>query len=502
MQPIERFYAAVARTPHAVAVREDDRELTYAQLRAQVDAVACALQSQFPAPGVRIGICARNTTAHLTTLLGVYAAGHVWVPLSPRNGRVDLDAMIAAARPSMILADVASVDRFTPPGVPVWMLDDAATGTVSLFALAAQHAGRTPVLHERADEDAQIIKFSGGSTGAPKPVVQSVRTLHAQADGLRDFFGFDASDVNLIVAPLTHGASCFVLPVLERGGCHVMLADTKPSQIFAAIARCGVTTMYAPPTLLYALMAHEGPTPTLTSLRHVIYSAAPMTPERIRECQRFFGPVIETAYGQVEAPQIISAMRANELLDERNQLSVGRASSVATVAIMRADGSLSDANEEGEIVVRGPLLMSEYFERPEQTASTLVDGWLHTGDVGVLDERGYLFIRARLREIINTGGFKVFPGDVEASLARHPAVAECAVFGVPDAKWGEAVSAAVVLLADARTSREELIAHVKQELGSVKAPKHLWFVAQLDRNAAGKVSRAGVRASILASENV
>jgi acyl-CoA synthetase (AMP-forming)/AMP-acid ligase II len=222
-----------------------------------------------------------------------------------------------------------------------------------------------------------------------------------------------------------------------------------------------------------------------------------MTPERIRECQQFFGPVIETAYGQVEAPQIITAMRADELLDARNLHSVGRASSVATVAIMRADGTACDVHEEGEIVVRGPLVMSGYFEQPEHTATALVDGWLHTGDVGVLDARGYLFIRARLREIINSGGFKVFPGDVEASLARHPAVAECAAFGVPDAKWGEAVSAAVVLHPTARVSDEELIRHVKQELGSVKAPKRLWRVAQLERNAAGKVSRSAVRAAIL-----
>jgi len=202
------------------------------------------------------------------------------------------------------------------------------------------------------------------------------------------------------------------------------------------------------------------------------------------------------SYGQVEAPQIIAAMRADELLIEENLGAVGRPSSVATVKIMRADGAMLGPDEIGEIVVSGPLLMSGYLDRPAETAATIVDGWLHTGDLGMLDERGYLFIRGRLREVINSGGFKVYPGDVESSLARHAAVAECAVFGAEDARWGEAVNAAVVLKPGMIVESDELIAWVKEELGSVKAPKRVWFVERLERNAAGKVSRAAVRESL------
>jgi acyl-CoA synthetase (AMP-forming)/AMP-acid ligase II len=192
-------------------------------------------------------------------------------------------------------------------------------------------------------------------------------------------------------------------------------------------------------------------------------------------------------------------MRADELLMTENLASAGRASSVATVAIMGPDESLLGAGEVGEIVVRGPLLMSGYLDRPAETARAIVDGWLRTGDVGTLDTRGYLFIRGRLREVINSGGFKVFPGDVESSLARHPAVDECAVFGMEDPKWGEAVHAAVVLRQGMRADADELIAFVKHELGSVKAPKRVWFVDRLERNAAGKVSRAGVREAVRAA---
>ena len=248
-----------------------------------------------------------------------------------------------------------------------------------------------------------------------------------------------------------------------------------------------------------ALIGHaEVPRAALQSLRHVIYSAAPMPPQRIRDCQRVLGPVIETAYGQVEAPQIISAMRARELLIEENLTSVGRPSSVATVGIMGADGAMLPPGGVGEIVVSGPLLMNGYLDQPDETERTIVDGWLHTGDLGMIDGRGYLFIRGRLREVINSGGFKVFPADVEAALARHPAVAECAVFGMGDPKWGEAVNAAVVVRPAMAVAGDELIAWVKGELGSVKAPKRIWFVERLERNAAGKVSRAAVRAAVSA----
>jgi fatty-acyl-CoA synthase len=475
LQPIERFYESVARNPDAVAVAGTAAgDVSYHQLAHAVASLACAYQELDGLAGSRVGICLANNYEHLVALLATYAAGKVWVPLSPRNARKDLDAMIAVTRPSILIDDPAKV-----------------------HAMIAGQAGREPAQIERTDDDAQIIKFSGGSTGVPKPVVQSMRCVNAQADGLRDFFEFNSDEVNLISAPLTHGASCFVLPILEVGGRHVLTETAKSNVVFDAIAAHGVTTMYAPPTLLYSMIeSHELSRADLRSLRHVIYSAAPMPPQRIRDCQRAFGPVIETAYGQVEAPQIITAMRADELMLEENLTSVGRASSVVSIGILAVDGTLLPSGEVGEIVVSGPLLMSGYLDRAEETERAIVDGWLRTGDLGMMDERGYLFIRGRLREVINTGGFKVYPAEVEASLARHRAVEECAVFGVDDTKWGEAVNAAVVLRPKLQVTAEQLIAWVKAELGSVKAPKRIWFVERLERNAAGKVSRASVKASL------
>jgi len=203
----------------------------------------------------------------------------------------------------------------------------------------------------------------------------------------------------------------------------------------------------------------------------------------------------------VEAPQIVTAMRADELLRDENLTSIGRPSPVAEVAIMDPAGNWLPNGETGEIVVRGPLVMSGYLDRPDMTAQAVVDGWLHTGDLGLIDERGYVHIRGRLREVINSGGFKIFPGDVEAVLAKHAGVAECSVFGVPDEKWGEAVHAAVLLAPGVLVSAPALIAFVKAELGSVKAPKVVHFVAELPRNAAGKVSRADVRRMVVGARS-
>ena len=501
MLPIDFFRRGLAHDPRATAVEADGARVSYADFSAEVEALASAFQALDPTPGSRVGICAFNTREHLTALLATYAAGKVWVPLNPRNGLAELDAMLAATRPGIVVADESCTQKFSATGA-AFVLGKVSSGTTAsphtVRGLIDRNVGRSAEPVRRSAEDAQVVKFSGGTAGQPKAVLQSVRCINAQARGILDFFAFTSDDCNLIAAPLTHGTSCFVLPILAAGGRLKLIEKATSAGIVDALASGGVTTVYLPPTVIYAMMAEpEAAQQSYPSLRHLIYSAAPMPPDKITAARRIFGPALETAYGQVEAPQIITAMRAREFEDPRNFASVGRATTVAQVKVMDPEGRILPAGEVGEVVVRGDLVMSGYLGMPALTAHTIVDGWLHTGDLGALDKRGYLFLRGRLKDVIISGGFNIFPADVEAVLSRHPAVHECSVFGAPDAKWGEAVHAAVELRAGSTASEAELIQFVKRELDSVKAPKAVHFIPELPRNPVGKVVRRTVRETIL-----
>jgi acyl-CoA synthetase (AMP-forming)/AMP-acid ligase II len=468
---------------------------------AEVRALAAAFQELDPAPGSRVGTCAWNTREHVTALLAAYAAGKTWVPLNPRNGAAEIRGMMDATRPGIVVADESCLDRIPEGGATLIVGKTTTRSGRTVQSLIESHAGRQPHDPALGAEDVQVIKFSGGSTGRPKAVLQPVRCINRQATAILETFEFNAADVNLVAAPVTHGTSCFILPVFAAGGRHVLLEKASPAGILEAFAARQVTTAYLPPTLIYMLLAEPGLKPRgYPRLRHLIYSAAPMPPERIRQVRDIFGDVLETAYGQVEAPQIVTAMRAAEFADDANWLSVGRATAGTQVAIMDRPGSFLREGEIGEVVVRGDLVMSGYLDRPDLTAQALVDGWLHTGDLGTLDERGYLYLRGRSREVIISGGFNVFPADIESVLCRHPAVAECSVFGVEDPKWGEAVHAAVSLHPGADASESDIIRFVKHELDSVKAPKRVHFLAALPHNAVGKVSRREVKALIARGE--
>jgi fatty-acyl-CoA synthase len=290
--------------------------------------------------------------------------------------------------------------------------------------------------------------------------------------------------------------STYILPILAQGGRHVILDEVNPKSVLEAFRQQGITTTFMPPTLIYMLMAEAGTEREhFPGLRHLIYGGAPMPPEKIRAVQRFFGPVLETTYGQTEAPQIVTFMSAEEFAQEGNIGSVGRMALVSDMAIMDPEGRILPV---GEIVVRGDLVMAAYWNMPDKTAETIVDGWLHTGDRGFLDARGYLYLRDRLREVIITGGFNVYPIDVENVLTQHPAVHESAVFGIDDDKWGEAVHAAIQLKPDQQVSAEELIGFAKRELGSVKAPKHIHFYESLPRSPVGKVQKDAVKREVAA----
>lgn len=497
MLPIDFFRRAVARFPERVALESPSGRVTFADLAGRVDALAAALQDRVAAESGRVGICATNSPEHVVALLACLAAGRTWVPLNPRSGRAELEAVLGLARPDVVLCEDVCRDRLPDWPAPILRLSPQRDGPAgpSSADWIISHAGRRPAPVFPDLSAVQALKFTSGSSGKAKGVLQSYRCWNTHVASISHAFAFAPDERFLAAAPITHGTSCFLLPVLAAGGCIVLPPRAKPDAILQAFAEQGVTGSYMTPTMIYNLLAEPGARDrSYPAVRHLIYSGAPMRMEQIRQTLEVFPGALETSYGQAEAPQIISYMRGADFADPRNHGSVGHPGLLVRVGILDDAANELPAGEIGEICVRGDLVANGYLDNPEAEAESFVDGWLKTGDLGRFDERGLLYIEGRKKDVIISGGFNIHPKDVEEVLGRHDAVLECSVFGVEDPKWGEAVHAAVELRAGSRVTESELIAFVKTELDSVKAPKRIHVVDRLPRNAVGKVVRREAKA--------
>ena len=501
MLPIDHLFRAAARWPDRIAVDAPGETLSYRALAERIAALAAAFQARCPDPDSRIGICAHNTLTHLIAMLAVQAAGRCWVALNPRNGREELDRFVDLARPALVVADEDCLDRFTASaeGLILGETETSSAAADTVAGLIAGHAGKRPGALSTDLSRIAAVKLTGGSTGKPKAVMQSQRCWNAVTVSQVLAIGLAAEDVTLLAAPITHGSGQYVLPTMAVGGRLVLVNRPRPANILDAFEGRGVSTVFLPPTMIYMLLAEPGAAGrSYPALRHLIYAGAPMRAERIVEARHVFSGAVETSYGQAEAPQIMAYQRASDFADAANLGAVGFPTALTRLSVVDPDGRHLPRGETGEIVAAGDLLFSGYLDNPEATEAVLRDGWLRTGDLGAFDEAGRLFIRGRARDVIITGGFNVYPGDVERALGRHPAVHECTVFGVEDEKWGERVEAAVELKPGMDADEAALIAFVKQALDSVKAPKAVAIMASLPRSAVGKVVRAEAKRAALA----
>ncbi len=348
-----------------------------------------------------------------------------------------------------------------------------------------------------------MIVGTGGTTGRPKGVVLTGRNIETMTALTLMSYPFDPRPRYLALAPLTHAAGVLCFPVMTLGGEIVVMRRPHLGEFVDLVGRHRITHAFLPPTLIYLLLDHPAlPAADLSSLRCLWYGAAPMSATRLEEALTRIGPVMGQLFGQTEAPMMISTMppaehfHADGSLARERFSSAGRPSPLCRVGIMDAAGALVGVGERGEIVVRGSLVIAGYYRDPAATAAATTDGWHRTGDIGYLNEDGYLYIVDRAKDMIITGGFNVYSAEVEQALMAHPAVRDCAVIGLPHDKWGEQVTAVVELHSDAVTSETEIIAFVKAAIGSVKAPKHITFWTELPRSKLGKVLKTEVKAKL------
>jgi acyl-CoA synthetase (AMP-forming)/AMP-acid ligase II len=489
---------------------------TYRESLTTVKQVGAKLRSTGIRPGDRVGILSTNSGLAFLCGLAVLRVGAVWAPLSSTATAEELGALLdlldctvvfyAPALAELVersLGDRAShlaVASSRPllvalgdhgrPGDP--MLNDWAQGF-------GDGAGVTP----RAPDDTAILLPTGGTTGRSKAVQVPHRALRHMTDAMLAHMP-EWRPVQILAAPMTHAAGLLTFPVLERGGTTIVQESVDPARIIEAIEVQRATRLFLPPTAIYKLLEYPDVAEhDFSSLRYFIYAAAPMSVSRLRQAIGTFGPVLTQTFGQAEAPMIATFFGPDEHMDAvltpshaARLASCGRASMVARVAVVDERDAPLPVGVNGEIVISSELVTTGYLtEHGPGGASPQLGRRLPTGDIGYLDHDGYLYICDRKRDMIISGGFNVFPSEVERVLWEHPAVADCAVIGVPDDKWGERVTAIVELVAGHHPSAElsaELIAECRRRLGAVKTPKQCLF-RSLPRSNVGKVLKRDLR---------
>lgn len=494
MFPIDFFYRAAQLHASRIAIESPAKQITYAQLKTAVNALAVALQAKDPTPGSRVGLCAANSPNYIVGMLAILAAGKVWVPLNYRSTSSEIRRILDTTTPTALIVDDIGNELIHGD-------ENLKIPFAQFSELINEHQGQVPIRHALSRDDTQAIKFTGGTTGIPKGVMQPYRAWVAGI--MNQVFGWNIThhDKFVICAPISHGTGTYIVPLLAQGGTLLLCASNSAEDIVQAFKHQGGTMTFMPPTLIYKLMAAPGiDASSFPALRLLIYGGAPMPTEKVIHTQAFFGPVVATTYGQTEAPQIATLLTPNDLANPAYRASVGRVTWLSELAIMSPDGEQLPTGQMGEIVIKGDLVMTGYWKLPEKTLETIKNGWLHTGDVGYLDEQGFLYLKERLRDVIITGGFNVYPIDVENTLSLHDAVHEASVFGVPDEKWGETVNAAIELKPSRSVTADELKTFVREKLGPVLTPKNIYFYDSLPRSSVGKVLKTTIKENVINTE--
>jgi acyl-CoA synthetase (AMP-forming)/AMP-acid ligase II len=495
----------------APCLTTDGRTSSYAEVQDLSQQVASALVRHGVEPGDKVAILSANDPVAFTCVFGISRAGAVWCPINPRNEAAENRELLDLFDCTVLLFAasfaplVTSIRDDLPKLRTLVCLDGDVDGALGWADFLGDPAPPGGVVEVVPVDDVAMIVGTGGTTGRPKGVVLTGRNLETMTALTLIGYPFEGRPVYLALAPLTHAAGVLCFPVLASGGEIVVMRSPDVGGFLRLIEEHRVTHTFLPPTLVYMVLAHDRLESTdLSSLQCFWYGAAPMSATRLEEALTRIGPVMAQLFGQTEAPMMVSTMspadhfRADGSVATDRLSSAGRAAPLVTVAIMDDQGALLPTGERGEIVIRSSLVMAGYYRNPEATAEASRFGWHHTGDIGYLDDDGYLFIVDRAKDMVITGGFNVYSTEVEQALMAHPAVQDCAVIGLPDDKWGERVTAVVQLRDGASAGSSEITDFVRSRIGSVKTPKQLEFWDDLPRSKVGKVLKAEIKTALTA----
>ncbi|MFF3666234.1 class I adenylate-forming enzyme family protein [Microtetraspora malaysiensis] len=507
MSPTTRELIVRGARQHAdrVAVVFGEKELTYAQVDRLSNRLAHVLGEAGAGHRRRVGLLVNNSLLSVPLDFACVKAGINRVPLNARLSVAEHVTMLTDTRCELVVLGPDLTDRARElaaalPQVVFLGLETSLDDEPSLLRRAENAPASLPEVPVEPD-DVILTLFTSGTTGTLKAAQHTQASYAAICRNvLLNLFPATRDDVMLHAASLIHASGVFVLPLWLRGGRTVILSGFLPGAFLEAIPRYGATATTLVPTMIQMLVEHPAfETTDVSAMRRVIYGASPMPRPTIERAMRAWGRErFWQYYGQTEIPLCIAVLRPEDH-DGARLAACGQIATEIDLRLLDEDGREVAPGEPGEIVVRGPSASAGYFAAPELTAQTFRDGWVHTRDVGVLDDNGFLFLKDRTSDMIISGGYNVYPREVEDVLLEHPAVREVAVVGTPDERWVEAVTAVVVVADGVEPDdelREKLVAHVAEKVASYKKPRTVVFRDAIPKTAVGKLDRKRLRVEL------
>lgn len=498
--------------PENLAVIDKDTRLTFTQLEDRTNRLAYSLLDQWFAPGSRIAVQGWNCSELVESEVAFYKAGLTKVPV---NARLSLEETVHVLNDSKAHAIIAGRDhaealmtvRDELPDLKMVIAIGSSKCDAEYEALIEGGKNESPGL-DPSDDTVAVLHYTSGSSGVLKAAMQTYGNRKALVRKMlvAPSARLDPGARMAHVAPITHASGMMMMPVFSIGGCNVLLGRFDPEELLQTIQDEKITRLFMVPTMVNRMINHPDVAKyDLSSLTSLLYGAAPMTPVVVEKAMDVFGPILTQGYGAGETNSMVTCLTEQDHIDalkgdKKRLASCGRSYFENDVQVLNDAGEQVKPGEVGEIVIKGPDIMAGYWQAPELTEEVMKDGAYYTGDLAVVDHEGYIFIVDRKKEMIISGGFNVYPSEVEKILYRHPDIYEAAVVGVPDEDWGEAIKAVCVLKDGASISEEALVAYCREHLPGFKTPRSIDFTDALPKNPNGKIVRREVRKNYWADQ--
>jgi fatty-acyl-CoA synthase len=510
MRVIDYFDKGVKIDPDRVAIVAGDLTYTYREAQALTHRIAAGMYAAGFETGHKVAVYSNNNPLAFLCMLGLWRAGGIWIPANVRNAlesNIEYLNFVGAQwlfYHSEFIDNVTEMREAVPTLKHLVCIDREMVESQSLDDLIMQGKDvEVPDWGDPFGNPDQIMALwpTGGTIGRSKAVMMNNQSWGTTTEiTARYWYCDDPPPVCLMVAPITHAAGGIAIMMTNLGATNVIMHGFDPLGVMQHIEKYRVTHLFLPPTAYYAMLAHPQVRDyDYSSLRYFMVSSAPVAADKLKEGLEIFGSCLCQSFGQAESPVILTwqdpaTIAAAARGDHPERLhSCGRETYPVKVAIMDEEGRLLPPGERGEFVARGSLVTPGYYNNPEATAEIRTHGWHHTGDIGYRDEDGYFYIVDRKKDMIITGGFNVYSVEVETTILALPSVKECAVIGVPDDKWGEAIKAVVVLREEGSLDESEIIAYCKKKLASVKTPKSVEFRSEIPKTPTGKTDKKAIR---------